>query len=279
MVAFDAPFRDKIMTTRGASVSVGFIAQNKGSRMKPVGALIGLMLVAIPTVTWLCATPAKADLRKEIAQRFQVEEGSFVLNLPPRPGCLPGSIFTEDLRFPIVRTKSDDDALERGPSFQFNTDFGFDAGANVSAGLAEWFGLAARASTASNVTLQFTDAHVIDILAPELKRRVLQDPGARAAATRNVSPFVVSRAYEGKLTVKLTRKNGASAEAWGRIKQEAIDARVGANIGNDDTVTYAVGEPFVFAFEIVRASYVAEHLGSSANDVILAPVPEDLFAR
>ena len=42
---------------------------------------------------------------------------------------------------------------------------------------------------------------------------------------------------------------------------------------------YTVGEPFVFAFEIVRANYVAEHLGPSANDVTLAPVPEDLFVR
>jgi hypothetical protein len=137
-------------------------------RMNRVRAMIAAMGAIVFTAALLCGSPAKADLRKEIAQRFQVEEGSFVLNLPPRPGCLPGSIFTEDLRFPIARTKRDDAALERGPSFEFSADFGFDAGANVSAGLAEWFGLAARASRGSNVKLQFTEALIVEILGPEL---------------------------------------------------------------------------------------------------------------
>jgi hypothetical protein len=192
---------------------------------------------------------------------------------------LPGSIFTEDLRVPIARTKRDDASLDRGPAFEFVADFGFDAGANVSAGFAEWFGLAAKATTAASVKLQFTDARIVEILGPELKRRILQDPDAKAAAARKVPPFVVARAFEGRLTVKMSRKDGASAEAWGRIKQQAVEAKVGASVGSDDTVSYTVGEPFVFAFEVVRVNYVTEHLGSAANDAVLVPVPEDLFGR
>ena len=59
----------------------------------------------------LASFGARADLRKELAEKFQVDPDYFVLNLPPRPGCLPGSMFTEDLRVPLQRSKVDDPDL------------------------------------------------------------------------------------------------------------------------------------------------------------------------
>jgi hypothetical protein len=222
---------------------------------------------------------AKADLRKEIAKQFNIEEGSFVLNLPPRPGCLPGSLFTDDLRYPLARTKPDDADLDRGPAFQFSSDLALDADANVSAGVSQWFGVAAKASTASNVKLEFKDARVVEMLGPELKKRLLKDAEARDASSRKVVPFIVARAFEGTITVKMTQKQGASADAWAQIKKDAIDAKIGAKIGSDDTVEFTVADPFVFAFEVVRATYVAQHLGSVADDVVLTKIPETMFKR
>ena len=248
------------------------------------GGIMGFAALLVRGVATFAAlafavSDANADLRKSIAQQFNIEEGSFILNLPPRPGCLPGSIFTDDLRFPLARTKSDDADLDRGPTFIFTSDFTFDAGANVSAGMSQWFGLAAKASSASDVKLEFKNARVVEMLGPELKKRVLRDVDARDAATRKVIPFVVARSYEGTITVKMSRKQGASAEAWAQIKKDAIDAKLGAKIGSDDTVEYTVSEPFVFAFEVVRATYVAQHLGPSPDDVVLTKIPETMFKR
>jgi hypothetical protein len=112
-----------------------------------------------------------------------------------------------------------------------------------------------------------------------LKRRVLADPDALAAAARKVPPFAVLRAFEGTVTVTLTKKNTASADAWAKVKQTALDVKVGANIGTDDKLVISVVEPFVFGFEVVQLNYVTQHLGSKADDVNLVPVPEDLFQR
>ena len=79
--------------------------------------------------------------------------------------------------------------------------------------------------------------------------------------------------------MKLAKRDGASAEAWAKAKQTAVDAKVGASVGSDDTVSITVTEPFVFGFEVVQLNYVTQHLGSKADDVVLAPVPEDLFQR
>lgn len=236
-------------------------------------------IMAIAAILLLGATSAKADLRKSIAKQFGIEEGSFVLNFPPRPGCLPGSVFTDDLRFPISRTKGDDASLERGPAFSFTGDFALEADASASAGMSQWFGIAAKAATISNVKVEFKDARVVEILGPELKKRILKSDDARSSSARKVSPFVVARSYEGIITVKMSRKAGADAQAWATLKKDALEAKIGAKVGADDTVEFTVGEPFVFAFEVVRAAYVAEHMGPGADEVRLTPIPEDMFRR
>jgi hypothetical protein len=227
----------------------------------------------------LITLPAAAGLKETIAEKFGLAPGSFVLNLPPRPGCLPGSIFTEDLRVPLVRTKRDDPKLEFGPVFQFSADVSVELGANAGAGFSGWFGVAAKASAVSNAVMEFKDARIIELLGPELKRRVMTDPDALAASARKLPPFAVLRAFEGTVTVTLTKKDSASAEAWGKAKQTALDAKIGANIGAEDKIVISVADSFVFGFEVVQVNYIAQHLGAKPDNVNLVPVPDDLFQR
>jgi hypothetical protein len=109
--------------------------------------------------------------------------------------------------------------------------------------------------------------------------RVLKDPDALAASTRKVPPFAVIRAFYGRVALKLSKKLGASSEAWVRAKQAAVDANVGAQIESDGSLSIGVAEPFVFGFEVVQLNYLTQHLGSKVDDVALAPVPADLFSR
>jgi len=62
------------------------------------------------------------------------------------------------------------------------------------------YGLGAKASTVSSAVIDFKNARIIELLGPELKRRVLADPDALAAAARKVPPFAVLRAFEGVVT-------------------------------------------------------------------------------
>jgi hypothetical protein len=223
--------------------------------------------------------PARAGLKETIAEKFGVAPSAFVLNLPPRPGCLPGSIFTDDLRVPLSRTRLDDPKLEFGPMFQFSADVGSELGANAGGGVSDWFGVAAKASAVSNAVIEFKNARIVELLGPELKRRVLADPDALAAAARRIPPFAVLRAFQGSATLTLTKKDAASAEAWAKAKQAAVQASVGANASAEDKLVIVVAEPFVFGFEVVQLNYVTQHLGSRADDVNMVPIPEDLFQR
>ena len=224
-------------------------------------------------------TCSHAGLKETIADKFGVPPNAFVLNLPPRPGCLPGSIFTDDLRVPLSRTKLDDPKFEFGPTFQFSADIGSELGANAGAGVSDWFGVAAKASAVSNAVIEFKNARIIELLGPELKRRVLADPDALAAAARKIPPFAVLRAFQGTATLTLTKKDAASAEAWAKAKQAAVQANVGANASAEDKLVISVAEPFVFGFEVVQLNYVTQHLGSTVDDVNMVPIPEDLFQR
>jgi hypothetical protein len=222
---------------------------------------------------------AGAGLKETIAEKFGVPPNAFVLNLPPRPGCLPGSIFTDDLRVPLSRTRLDDPKFEFGPTFQFSADIGSELGANAGGGVSDWFGVAAKASALSNAVIEFKNARIIELLGPELKRRVLADPDALAAAARRIPPFAVLRAFQGSATLTLTKKDAASAEAWAKVKQAAVQANVGANASAEDKLLISVSEPFVFGFEVVQLNYVTQHLGSTVDDVNMVPIPEDLFQR
>jgi hypothetical protein len=222
---------------------------------------------------------ADAGLKETIAEKFGVVPNAFVLNLPPRPGCLPGSIFTDDLRVPLSRTKLDDPKFEFGPTFQFSAEVGSELGANAGGGISDWFGVAAKASAVSNAVIEFKNARVIELLGPELKRRVLADPDALAAAARKIPPFAVLRAFQGTATLTLTKKDAASADAWAKVKETAVQANVGASASADDKLVISVGEPFVFGFEVVQLNYVTQHLGSTVDDVNLVKIPEDLFQR
>jgi hypothetical protein len=256
-----------------ASIALRRATLTRGNENVALGPTLFFSFVA------LASFGARADLRKELAEKFQVDPDYFVLNLPPRPGCLPGSMFTEDLRVLLQRSKVDDPDLQFGPRFNFKADLSFDADAKASVGVLDWFGVAAKASDASDASMDVTDAQVIEILGPALKRRVLNDPDALAASARKVPPFAVIRAFYGRVTFKLSKKLGASSEAWAQANQVAVDAKVGARIENDGSVSISVAEPFVFGFEVVQLNYVTQHLGSKIDDVALAPVPADLFSR
>ncbi|TFF27447.1 hypothetical protein E3C22_03025 [Jiella endophytica] len=220
-------------------------------------------------------------MRQAIADQFGIERGSFVLNFPPRPGCLPASIFTDDLKIPLKRTARDDPALDRGPAFDFSADLSFDAGAEAQTNVASFFGVKADASNASDAKLEFRNARAVEMLGAEMKKRVLADPDAKAAAERRVSPFMVSRAFEGKVSLRLTRKAGMSADAWANIKAQPVEVRAGVHVSAGDEVVITVDDPVVFAFEVVRTNYVTTHLGpgKGPDDVRFVPIPEDLFER
>jgi hypothetical protein len=48
---------------------------------------------------------------------FSADPQYFILNLPPRPGGWPGTIYTPDMRFVVERGVTADPRLERGPPF------------------------------------------------------------------------------------------------------------------------------------------------------------------
>jgi hypothetical protein len=251
----------------------GSMAENLG--MMRLAAMKSLLVVSIVA----SAGRAEAGLKETIAAKFNVPPNAFVLNLPPRPGCLPGSIFTDDLRVPLSRTKLDDPKLEFGPTFEFSADMGSELGANAGGSFADWFGVAAKASAVSDGVVEFKNARVVELLGPELKKRGLADPDALEAAARKVPPFAVIRAFQGTVKLTLTKKDAASADAWAKAKQAALKANVGASASADDKLVILVNEPFIFGFEVVELNYFTEHLGSKVDDVNMVPIPADLFER
>src|SRR5215211_2136663 len=107
--------------------------------------------------------PAAADFRTELARQFNANSNYFVLNLPPRAGGWPGSMYTSDMRLPITFGEPDDPSLSRGPEFDFASNIGFDVSSQVGLGITGLFGLSASASGAALASVTFKKARIYDL--------------------------------------------------------------------------------------------------------------------
>jgi hypothetical protein len=245
-------------------------------RLRGLAIWMGLaaLTAVVPVRSGICA-----DLATELALQMKAKPSDFILNVPPRPGCLPGSIFTDDLRLPLERTKSDDPALTKGPPFGLEADLGSSTGADAGATFAPIFGFFASHKSTGNTKIRIEDAHLIEILGGDLHRRLLASDAARRAADRGVDPFVVFRAYDGMVSFTLARKQDTSANAWAKVKADAIDVHAGGSLASDDAVVFRLPERIVFAFEVVKATYVANHLGPRPDEVDLEKIQADEFQR
>jgi hypothetical protein len=231
-----------------------------------------IVLIALPSL-------AQADLQRALAQQVNADHRDFVLNIPPRPGCLPGSIFTDDLRVPLERTSSTDDALTRGESFSLDADFESGAGVGGSATLTGLFGFLASHKSSATTSVHVADAMLIDMLGTQLKSRLLASSAAKSAANRGLDPFVVFRAYEGVVSFTVTRKQDTSADAWAKVKANAVEARLNGELRGNDAIVFKIPNRIIFAFEVMRATYVTTHLGAGPNDVQLDRVKASEFTR
>lgn len=245
----------------------------RGCKQFAVGAVLAISVA-------LTTTAAAADLQHVLAQELGVDARNLIPNLPPRPGCLPGSIFTDDLKIPLERTSPADAALDRGVAFSLDADAATLAGGGGGGGIAGLFGLAASYRASTNATLNVAKGVVIDMLGPQLKTRLLASAAAKSAANRGHDPFIVSRAYEGSVTVTIGRKAGGSAEAWAKLKTSAAQANLNGEMQGDSRLVFRIPGRFVFAFEVVQGKYLITHLGGiGPTDVRLIPIRADEFQR
>jgi hypothetical protein len=71
------------------------------------------------------------------------------------------------------------------------------------------------------MTVHIENAHLVEMLGGDLKKRLLASEAARSAANHGTNPFVVFRSYEGKISFALNRQQNTSANAWAKVKTDA----------------------------------------------------------
>ena len=227
--------------------------------------------VVIGSVSASCA----AD-RDVVASIFHTDAQYVVMNVPPRPNAWPGAIFTNNLRLPIKYGDPNDPAVQRGDSIEVDSSSGFGADANAQGGLAYLFGGSARASDAGSVVMTFPDARINDMNEADLRQHVISSPEAIDAAKHGYNPVVVIRSYSGTPTITVTKKAGASAEAWAKLKENAkVGAEIGISSGNE--LVLKAKQEIVFAFETEQVTFDPTDLSKGIYNIRFANLPGTLY--
>jgi hypothetical protein len=233
-----------------------------------------IMLCLAALLIW---NKAYADFRDIVAQRFSSSPEYVILNLPPRPGSWPGTIYSSNMRVPFAYGKPDDPVLHRGATVSITAQEGYDIGATAKGGISSWVKLSADASSVADVVMFFPDAQIVDMSYADLVRRIETSAEAIAVAKRGQIPVIIIKAYVGTPTIVVTKKDAASADAWARLsKQVSAGASAKATAGN--SITYQAGAPIPFAFEISQIEFDPSDLARGKVTVRLAALPTTLFA-
>jgi hypothetical protein len=191
-----------------------------------------------------------ADFRADLAKQFNTDPQYFILNLPPRPGGWPGTIYTSDMRFVVERGVVADPRLERGPSFDLSAKFDVEIGGKAHVGLERFFGVSAGAANLATAEVSFKKARIYDLTVAQLRERARTIPSTSGSG---MDPLFVYRAYEGIPVLNLVRRASANAEAWATLKQGVVDAGLSATAVKGDGLDVQSAEPVIFAFEVIRA--------------------------
>jgi hypothetical protein len=129
------------------------------------------------------------------------------------------------------------------------------------------------------MTVHIENAHLVEMLGGDLKKRLLASEAARSAANHGMNPFVVFLSYEGKIGFALNRQQNTSGNAWAKVKADAAQLHASGEEAIDNAVIFTLPQSIVFAFEVMKAAYVTTHLGGAPNEVALVKIPAAEFKR
>jgi len=253
------------------------------SKKKRTLALAVTAVAVIAAAAILVPKLLKKDFRAELAKVLSEDPKGFVLNVPPASGLIPGSVFVKDnLRLiPLKRTPRNDESITQGNPFELDWAqlAGSSGKGNVGTGaLGALFG----DTEAANIQVRAKDCRILDMDLEKIKRRLMSTDLMDLSADKTKQVTVVTRAYEGILETKITRKSKTNAEAWKEVQENAKntsaassgagDAAVEIKANADDEIVIAWKDPVIFACSVQSVSYFASHLGTEPDKVELKKI-------
>jgi hypothetical protein len=220
---------------------------------------ISITSVALGGQLLYASSVSAADLITELARGLNTRPEYLSLNLPPRPGALPGAIFSYDMRLQIAGESSDDSLLRRGDPTNVEVTTHVNLAAGIRAGWAALFGVAADANDSATVSMLFQDVVIIEMRLEDLQRKANGSLAAGVAARQGRIPQIVYKAYEAVPTLTLIRSANASAESWARVRNTPLDTSITIGADTGDRIVYKTMGRVVFAFEVMQASFLSSN--------------------
>lgn len=237
--------------------------------------IAGVVLLAAVIVIPKLLVPDNNKLKQSLAKQFQVPEDFIYLNIPPANGRYPGAIFLHDHTIiPIEFAQKDDQKLVRGSVVNITLDATAEANSGGSLRMG-FLGQLVESGRTKVLKVSIAEVRMVEMRGEDIKQALLNSQSAKNASMQNQPVYIVTRAYEGVITVNLSAKNSSTAEVMADDIARSIpnsEVKVQGASNNDDMVTVQFATPTVFAFEVQKANYIMTHLGLEPNDVRLTPV-------
>jgi hypothetical protein len=205
------------------------------------------LLSILALAALLSSGVASADLRTDLARRFQVDPQYFVLNLPARPGGWVGTVYLDGLEAPVLRSSRSENTGTGCTLFDRVDEVEINLSGQAERDLLPFVSASTQGS--ATAVLRLKDICLFELSPRQMLARIRSIPYGYQGPK---PPILVYRSYVGASTVILAKKGSASDDSWARLKSGLVQANVQTTAMADGRVELSFSAPVVIAFEVLR---------------------------
>lgn len=225
----------------------------------------------------------KKDLKDAIADAVNTDPSALILNMPPMPARLPGSILAPRKKSFLVYSAGDqahEDLIE-GDKFTIEatmknlSQVGSSVGSNI-------ISTAFNNNNHLEVSLYISNANILELPISTLKQLSKENNSVQSALKRNLNPLIVNRSYFGDVEYIIKAKDDLGVDVLGDIADmgyQVAEERSGHfkftdRLESKKEVSFSIAKPIVFAFELMDIGSLTTELSGEITEISLTPISE-----
>lgn len=247
---------------------------------KYVLSVVGIGLVSV-ALFFGTSFIQKKSLKDAIAQAVNADSSSIVLNIPPKPYRVPGTILSPKSTGFLLYAQGDMEHENIVSGETFSIEANIQDLSSVKSGIdSSIFKNVLNNSDHLNVSVNISDAKVVELPVPALKEIATNDSSTDQALKNGHDPVIINRAYVGKVEYVVKAEDQLGIDTLLKMSDKSleiserrgVDFSFADRIESKKEISFSIAKPIIFAYELMSMKKVTTELSDEAFDLNLTPI-------
>lgn len=247
---------------------------------KYVLSVVGIGLVSV-ALFFGTSFIQKKSLKDAIAQAVNADSSSIVLNIPPKPYRVPGTILSPKKTGFLLYAQGDMEHENIVSGETFSIEANVQDLSSVKSGIdSSIFKNVLNNSDHLNVSVNISNARVVELPIPALKEIATNDNSTDQALKNGHDPVIINRAYVGKVEYVIKAEDQLGIDTLLKMSDKSleiserrgVDFSFADRIESKKEISFSIAKPIIFAYELMSMKKVTTELSDEAFDLNLTQI-------